>query len=217
MKRYYGDHEAGKKESRDRQARRRAANPEAATAYSYHRYLLNKEAGKIDLWYAASMADPAKREAKNLAVRNWRLKNATHRKGYRRWYNSTPAGRLVNRSCSHRRRARLRDNGVEPYRPVDLLGRYESFGNCCAYCGKRGKLVIEHFIPISRGGEDSLRNIVPACRECNSAKYNHDPLSWFSRQPFYSTARWFELLDSTVFASLRVLECDEMPLEPQED
>lgn len=45
------------------------------------------------------------------------------------------------------------------------------FQQKCAYCGKRTKrLEREHIIPLSLGGALTLRNIVPACRSCNSKK-----------------------------------------------
>ena len=50
------------------------------------------------------------------------------------------------------------------------------FKNKCAYCGKRtNKLEKEHVIPLSKGGTLTLRNIVPACRSCNSRKSNNLP------------------------------------------
>jgi hypothetical protein len=43
----------------------------------------------------------------------------------------------------------------------------------CVYCGKvGGKLEADHAIPFSKGGEDSMENLVTACRKCNRQKYN---------------------------------------------
>jgi len=45
---------------------------------------------------------------------------------------------------------------------------------CCAYCGERSvTLEKDHVIPVSKGGTDKIKNIVPACRKCNASKYNH--------------------------------------------
>ena len=48
----------------------------------------------------------------------------------------------------------------------------EVFGDACAYCGERGKLVMDHAVPINRKslGEHHLGNLVPACDRCNSRK-----------------------------------------------
>ena len=48
----------------------------------------------------------------------------------------------------------------------------------CAYCGKRTHLARDHIIPISRSGSDSMDNIVPACKTCNSSKHAKALLDW---------------------------------------
>jgi len=43
----------------------------------------------------------------------------------------------------------------------------------CFYCGKklnRGTLTKDHRNPLSKGGSDFARNLVPACKACNSGK-----------------------------------------------
>ena len=47
------------------------------------------------------------------------------------------------------------------------------FNQRCAYCGGDYE-VIEHFTPLTLGGETSARNCVPACGSCNSSKSNID-------------------------------------------
>lgn len=44
----------------------------------------------------------------------------------------------------------------------------------CAYCGTKlttKNVSRDHFIPLSKGGDNSVRNLVPACRPCNSRKH----------------------------------------------
>ncbi len=49
--------------------------------------------------------------------------------------------------------------------------RVAEFNGCCAYCLQpMGKLVIEHMIPLSRGGKRDIANVVPACVGCNMRK-----------------------------------------------
>jgi len=52
---------------------------------------------------------------------------------------------------------------------------------CCAYCGKCGKLTVDHLISKERGGSESADNIVWACRSCNSSKGAEDVLVWYCR------------------------------------
>jgi 5-methylcytosine-specific restriction endonuclease McrA len=72
-------------------------------------------------------------------------------------------------------------NGVG-YQQGELMGYevreylLEKFNRKCAYCGKDGvkekgvKLQIEHVTPRSRGGADSVSNLVIACQKCNQKK-----------------------------------------------
>ncbi len=46
----------------------------------------------------------------------------------------------------------------------------------CFYCGKRlnhKTLTKDHRNPLSKGGTDFVRNLVPACKPCNSGKAGH--------------------------------------------
>jgi 5-methylcytosine-specific restriction endonuclease McrA len=49
----------------------------------------------------------------------------------------------------------------------------EFFNHTCAYCLRADVLMtMDHVVPISKGGEHTAENIVPACRPCNSEKNN---------------------------------------------
>lgn len=43
----------------------------------------------------------------------------------------------------------------------------------CAYCGRYfDELTLDHVFPVSKGGDHTRGNVVPACVECNSKKGN---------------------------------------------
>lgn len=51
----------------------------------------------------------------------------------------------------------------------------EQYSNCCALCGAAAPLVIDHIIPLSRGGLNAIENIQPLCSPCNRAKSDSIP------------------------------------------
>jgi len=54
---------------------------------------------------------------------------------------------------------------------------YEMDGGQCVYCGQYPKKpVIEHVIPVSRGGETTIENCITACRKCNLKKGEYTSL-----------------------------------------
>ena len=70
----------------------------------------------------------------------------------------------------------------------------KDFDYTCCYCGQAKKLTIEHFKPISKFGELTANNVLPACPSCNSSRGNRDFSTWFKRQPFYTPEREAKIL-----------------------
>jgi hypothetical protein len=60
---------------------------------------------------------------------------------------------------------------------------------CCAYCGSARDLEWEHIIPVSRGGPDTIDNMVYACRACNTKKRDRDPFEWYGLERRYEIPR----------------------------
>ena len=51
----------------------------------------------------------------------------------------------------------------------------------CDYCGRSTppkELTMDHVVPVSRGGRSTKGNVVPACKECNTAKKHLLPMEW---------------------------------------
>jgi 5-methylcytosine-specific restriction endonuclease McrA len=48
------------------------------------------------------------------------------------------------------------------------------FDGCCGYCSKRPEkarnLHLDHLVPTSENGRNTLANLIPACNRCNSSK-----------------------------------------------
>lgn len=52
----------------------------------------------------------------------------------------------------------------------------------CAYCGTACESW-DHVIPMSRGGANTLDNLVPCCWPCNQDKGNRTPEEWLAGMP----------------------------------
>ena len=49
----------------------------------------------------------------------------------------------------------------------------------CVYCGSTDNLTIDHIIPINKGGTQNPKNLIRACRSCNSAKNASFFIDWY--------------------------------------
>jgi 5-methylcytosine-specific restriction endonuclease McrA len=72
------------------------------------------------------------------------------------------------------RYVKLRFHSMTPNR-ANIIWRDQ---NTCQYCSKECEskvLTIDHVIPRSRGGENTWKNLVAACKKCNQKKGNRTP------------------------------------------
>lgn len=109
-------------------------------------------------------------------------------------YRKTESWKAVDRKRRHNRRAREKGVHQVPFTESEIKQLVEKFDGCCAYCGKNGKVTVDHFVPLIAGGSDCLGNFVPACTSCNSSKNDSDPSVWFKSRSFYSLKRWRKIL-----------------------
>ena len=71
-------------------------------------------------------------------------------------------------------------------------------GDRCARCGKKLSVytvTMDHFIPFSKGGPDTLENLVPLCEECNIIKNDVvvNPYDYYHFLPKEDCAKLYEL------------------------
>lgn len=86
--------------------------------------------------------------------------------------------------CSHkagkvRRRGRESQAGGT-YTWTEVIGIFLKFGRRCAYCQQpiSGQPDPDHVVALSRGGSNSITNILPACSLCNSDKRHLSLEEW---------------------------------------
>lgn len=77
------------------------------------------------------------------------------------------------KAANSRRLRRAREHGAHgQFTWTQVMGLFLVFDRCCAYCHStiEGQPDPDHVVPLSRGGANSIHNILPACRACNSDK-----------------------------------------------
>jgi len=75
---------------------------------------------------------------------------------------------------------KLQANEIEWSSSIREWVRERENPDICIYCGAKGKLTVEHMIPLSRGGPDHPDNAVLVCGHCNSLKGDRRLYEFFS-------------------------------------
>lgn len=102
-------------------------------------------------------SDPVYRDRKNRQKKEYNLKNPELKKAKDR-ASKAASGRIKNK---------VAENMFSHSEWVDLCN---SYNNRCASCGCDEKLTVDHIIPLSRGGINTIDNIQPLCKKCNERK-----------------------------------------------
>ncbi len=72
------------------------------------------------------------------------------------------------RAAAHYARA-LKAGSDTDYDPSAWLLLVDWFDGCCLRCGA-APVTVDHVIPLSQGGSNTLMNLQPLCQSCNSSK-----------------------------------------------
>lgn len=189
---------------RERNRRRRLEDPDyfAAVARRYQERHPERIAERQQKYAEAHRGEIAKRS------REWRVKNpdkaraADLRKieknpnlgaeryardkermsaAAKKWRADNPrkARDILNKS-EHKRRT-LQAASEEHYTLTEIRSLKKRAGGKCALCGVKGRMTVDHIIPLAKGGSNGIRNIQFLCKPCNSAKQDKDPIA-FSRE-----------------------------------
>jgi 5-methylcytosine-specific restriction endonuclease McrA len=107
-------------------------------------------------------------EAVSRSQSEWRKRNPEKVNIMKRKWRE--ANREKCAATNHARRARVAGNGGKftAQEWKDLCERYE---NKCLCCGRSDvKLAADHVIPLKNGGVNTIENLQPLCKSCNSSK-----------------------------------------------
>lgn len=103
--------------------------------------------------------------------KTWYDQNIEHLSEYWKDYRS----KNVKRIQDHKKRYKHRKRANAEYWPNNgWLWLLNFYPNECMKCGSKDGLQLDHVVPISLGGEHSLRNAQILCGTCNSSKGNRN-------------------------------------------
>lgn len=166
-------------------------DPDARRAYKAKRY-----AEQRDVILALKHADyvprgrrPAKWPTAIERARAWRVANRDRHRAYsRQWaldHLEHVRAKLSAWSAAHREQINARSRAYKRAHPElsreDARKRYlgrdnEVYryslvlrGDPCSYCSGPGG-VVEHVVPLSRGGQNTIDNLTASCHKCNASK-----------------------------------------------
>ena len=90
---------------------------------------------------------------------------------FRTYFDRRREQKIVTVQCS-----RARTVGQAATLTVeDWIETLEHFSGCCAFNPMHSYEVLEHFMPLSRGGSTTSFNCIPACAWCNAIKNDKPP------------------------------------------
>lgn len=123
-----------------------------------------------EYWKRIRSEFPERRAELIRRSREYRENNKEYfRKKSRAWRRNNPG---LKRQLDNQRRV-LKLNAEGSHTLSQFYNVCEANGWTCFYCGEllnKKTVSRDHKIPLSRGGSDSIENIVPACMQCNRVK-----------------------------------------------
>jgi len=90
-------------------------------------------------------------------------------------YSKTEIRKMAHKNKDFKRRTKTKQGDATTTQLINLKKR----SKICYWCNVslKGKIVhIDHYIPLSKGGEHTLSNLVITCDRCNLSKNAKDPL-----------------------------------------
>jgi len=146
-------------------------------------YLANREKYKAE----TKRRYRENRQAAIEYARQWRQKNPEKVKEYHERYRERypEKERLRHIDKQLRRNALKKNNGVFKVRAKDLSKIYSM---PCTCCGSRGKIHVDHVIPIAKGGVHGVGNLQPLCESCNTSKADKYMIEWKKYKQDYASS-----------------------------
>ena len=106
-------------------------------------------------------------------AKEYYLENVVKIKKYKKEYQQKEENKPLFRIAKHKRRIKLKQGNVTPLQIRNLVNNT----NSCYWCNIKlhNNYHIDHYIPLSKGGEHTISNLVISCPSCNLRKNAKDP------------------------------------------
>lgn len=108
------------------------------------------------------------KEKIRLNKQKWRKENRVH-------YN-------IKQNLQWHKRRQIKMDLMEDYTKKDREYTMNLFNHKCANCGSTENLCIDHHYPLSKGNPLTRQNAVILCNQCNTRKYNKDPIGFYTKE-----------------------------------
>ena len=134
-------------------------------------------------WRVLATEPPRQLDAEMDAVDKWRYL-ACPWCGESFWSRHASAiycGRPCHDRASRARRRALECGAIGTYTWAEVVAIYRAIGRVCAYCHEYfplSDIEPDHVIALSVGGSNSITNVAPACKLCNSDKRELSMADW---------------------------------------
>ena len=115
------------------------------------------------------------RDKKLTSMKKYREKNLEKIKKYQKEYGKSLKGMATIKNKKHKRRDSTKQGDATAIQMMELQQRAKT----CYWCGislQKTKIHIDHYFPLSKGGQHTLNNLVVSCQLCNNRKHAKDPL-----------------------------------------
>ena len=123
--------------------------------------------------YRAKHPERVLQQARETYERRKEAANASHRE----WLAANP---LKRREHEAKRRAIKKASLTEHYTTADVNRLLRQQRHCCVYCRTsiRKSFHVDHVVALSKGGDNSARNIQLLCQPCNQRKFTRHPVDF---------------------------------------
>ena len=108
-----------------------------------------------------------------------------------------------NGYCRRKEREEKQGRGItkEQWREVMMFFNWKcAYSDKCLGNNKDNMRTIDHIVPLDKGGENEIWNLVPMYRNYNTSKHTSNMLEWYTQQDFFSIDRLTKIYEWRIYA-----------------